>query len=129
MDAPHRRPKKTRLPQVAAGLGLAVAISVLPQAFAQETTATQPRAVTEADPTAELQRERDLTLIELETLSRTMTLSAEKAESLKQNIDALEKSTVSLRSALIDSANRRKQLDKQIAASGEKLADLNIRRD
>jgi len=85
--------------------------------------------VTEADPTAELQRERDLTRSELETLSRTMTLSAEKAESLKQNIDALEKSTVSLRSALIDSANRRKQLDKQIAASGEKLADLNIRRD
>ncbi|CAN7345215.1 murein hydrolase activator EnvC [Rhizobium sp. LjRoot30] len=130
MDASTCKPKRALL----AGLSLAVVAGLsqppfLPEAFAQEKSGTQPRIVAESDPTAELQRERDLTRSELETLSRTMTLSAEKAASLKQSIDALEKSTVSLRSALIDSANRRKQLDKQIAASGEKLAELNIRRD
>ncbi|MDP9839208.1 septal ring factor EnvC (AmiA/AmiB activator) [Neorhizobium huautlense] len=78
---------------------------------------------------AELQRKRDETRNELEELTRSIDISSEKARLIEENIAALEKSTANLRQALIDSATRRKELEAQILASEEKIAQLGVRQD
>jgi septal ring factor EnvC (AmiA/AmiB activator) len=78
---------------------------------------------------AELQQKRDETRNELEELTRSIDISSEKARLIEENIAALEKSTASLRQALIDSATRRKELEAQILASEEKIAQLGVRQD
>ncbi|MEB2845185.1 murein hydrolase activator EnvC [Endobacterium cereale] len=77
----------------------------------------------------ELQQKRDETRNELEELTRSIDISSEKARLIEENIAALEKSTASLRQALIDSASRRKELEAQILASEEKIAQLGVRQD
>ncbi|MGO8176196.1 hypothetical protein ACC764_38150, partial [Rhizobium ruizarguesonis] len=63
-----------------------------------------------SDPAAELAAKRDQTRSELETLSKTIGLSTDKVSALQQIIADLEKSTESIRQALIDSASLRKAL-------------------
>ena len=128
----HANRKGRRLPMAAAGL--AVMLTALPPdagiAGAQENTPTPQTAVAvAADPAAELQAKRDQTRAELEALAKTLTLSSEKSKGLEDSIAALEKSTVSLRAALIDSATRRRALDTQINDSEKKLAALQVRQD
>ncbi|NEJ69962.1 peptidoglycan DD-metalloendopeptidase family protein [Rhizobium phaseoli] len=125
------------LPAIAAGVGVAViAVSanpfiVLAQDAAPEAARSAPRPAAEPppDPAAELAARRDQTRTELETLSKTISLSSDKVSALKQSIADLEKSTQSIRQALIESAARRKALDKQILASEKKLADLGVKED
>ncbi|MGO7428189.1 hypothetical protein ACCT09_52880, partial [Rhizobium ruizarguesonis] len=81
------------------------------------------------DPAAELAAKRDQTRAELETLSKTISLSTDKVSALQQSIADLEKNTESIRQALIDSASRRKALEKQILESEKKLADLGVKED
>ncbi|WP_246697106.1 murein hydrolase activator EnvC, partial [Rhizobium sp. WYCCWR 11146] len=81
------------------------------------------------DPAAELAAKRDQTRAELETLSKTINLSTDKVSALQRSIADLEKSTESIRQALIDSAARRKTLEKQILESEKKLADLGVKED
>ncbi len=64
---------------------------------------TQP-AGQAPDPAADLARKRDQTRAELEELSKTISLSSDKTKALEDSIASLDKSTASLRQALIDSA-------------------------
>jgi septal ring factor EnvC (AmiA/AmiB activator) len=126
------------LPALAAGFGVAVVVSantftVRAQEAAPEAaqSAAQPPAAEPPppDPAAELAAKRDQTRAELETLSKSINLSSDKVSELRQSIANLEKSTQSIRQALIDSAARRKGLEKQILESEKKLADLGVRED
>jgi septal ring factor EnvC (AmiA/AmiB activator) len=126
------------LPALAAGFGVAVVVSantftVRAQEAAPEAaqSAAQPPAAEPPppDPAAELAAKRDQTRAELETLSKSINLSSDKVSELQQSIANLEKSTQSIRQALIDSAARRKGLEKQILESEKKLADLGVRED
>lgn len=81
------------------------------------------------DPAAELARKRDQTRADLEALSKTISLSSSKAQDLQASIAALDKSTASIRTALIESAARRKALENQILESEKKLTDLGLRED
>ncbi|MGI2035954.1 murein hydrolase activator EnvC family protein [Rhizobium panacihumi] len=107
----------------------------LPAAQAQEEVDTLPPATSSEMPappdnaSAELQRKRDETRDELEALASSIDISSEKARLIEENIAALEKSTASLRQALIDSAKRRKDLESQILTSEEKIAQLSVRQD
>ncbi|MDG3577587.1 murein hydrolase activator EnvC [Rhizobium sp. YJ-22] len=76
-----------------------------------------------------LQKKRDDTRAELEALSQTMTLSTDKVKALEDGIAALDKSSASLREALIESAARRKSIDKDIARGESRLAELQVRSD
>ncbi|ULR44185.1 murein hydrolase activator EnvC [Rhizobium sp. K102] len=127
------------LPALAAGFGVAVVVvsantfTVRAQEAAPEAaqSAAQPPAAEPPppDPAAELAAKRDQTRAELETLSKSINLSSDKVSELRQSIANLEKSTQSIRQALIDSAARRKGLEKQILESEKKLADLGVRED
>lgn len=82
-----------------------------------------------ADPVEALQRKRDETRNELEQLSKTLSVSSEKATSIEQSIAALDKSSASLRQALIESAARRKALEEQIQTSEKTLAGLKLKEE
>lgn len=107
----------------------------LPTAQAQEEVDTLTPVTSSEMPatpdnaSAELQRKRDETRDELEVLASSIDISSEKARLIEENIAALEKSTASLRQALIDSAKRRKDLESQILTSEEKIAQLSVRQD
>ncbi|MGO8087808.1 murein hydrolase activator EnvC [Rhizobium leguminosarum] len=127
------------LPAIAAGVGVAVIVMsanpfiVRAQDAAPEAAQSAPQPAAEPapppDPAAELAAKRDQTRAELETLSKTINLSTDKVSALQQSIADLEKSTESIRQALIDSAARRKTLEKQILESEKKLADLGVKED
>ncbi|MDO3432626.1 murein hydrolase activator EnvC [Rhizobium sp. CBN3] len=126
------------LPALAAGFGVAVILvstnpfSVRAQDAAPEAAQSSHPPAAEPpppDPAAELAAKRDQTRAELETLSKTISLSSDKVSELQQSIANLEKSTQSIRQALIDSAARRKGLEKQILESEKKLADLGVKQD
>ncbi|PDT06386.1 hypothetical protein CO666_01885 [Rhizobium chutanense] len=127
------------LPAIAAGVGVAViAVSANPFTVraqdaapeaAQSVPPQPPAAPAPPDPAAELAAKRDQTRAELETLSKTISLSTDKVSALQQSIADLDKSTQSIRQALIESAARRKTLDRQILESEKKLADLGVKQD
>ncbi|MFS8145938.1 murein hydrolase activator EnvC family protein [Rhizobium sp. BR 249] len=124
------------LPAIAAGFGAALVVisgnpfSVQAQDAASEAVQSPaPPAAAPPDPAAELAAKRDQTRAELETLSKSISLSSDKVSELQQSIANLEKSTQSIRQALIDSAARRKGLEKQILESEKKLADLGVKED
>ncbi len=79
------------------------------------------------DPAADLAEKRDQTRAELDSLSKTITLSAEKQKQLQDSVAALDKSNASLRQALIDSASRRKTMDRKIEDSERALTDLKVK--
>ena len=86
-------------------------------------------AATPQDMERALQQKRDATRGELQDLSRTITLSSDKVKELQDSIAALDKSSASLRQALIESAKRRKEIDREIAQGEERLAQLQVRLD
>ncbi|MCS0457156.1 MULTISPECIES: murein hydrolase activator EnvC family protein [Rhizobium] len=94
-------------------------------AAATTTVVAQPPA----DPAADLAKKRDETRAQLEALSKTIGLSSDKVAELQKSIADLDKSTSSVRQALIDSATRRKSLEKQILESEKKLANLGVKED
>ncbi len=81
------------------------------------------------DPAAALEAKRDQVSKELAALSDTLKLSASKAEELRRSIDTLDKSTASLKQALIDSATRRKDIEQKISDGEKKLAEYGVRED
>lgn len=88
-------------------------------------SATQPAP----DPAADLTQKRDQTRAELDALSKTISLSSDKIKQLQDSVAALDKGNASLRQALIDSATRRKAMDRRIEASERTLTDLRIKED
>ena len=140
------KPKYVILSALAAGLSVSVAaVANRPfasGAFAQDEPEAERISPPEApalagatvaqpppDPAADLAKKRDETRAELEALSKTISLSSDKVAELQKSIADLDKSTSSVRQALIDSAARRKSLEKQILESEKKLADLGVKED
>ncbi|MBW8299152.1 MAG: murein hydrolase activator EnvC [Hydrogenophaga sp.] len=87
-----------------------------------------------ADPAADdaalaLRQKRDEVGRELQELARSMRVSDEKATELEESIAALSKTSESLKQALIESAARRKDLERKIAAGEKKLAELGVSED
>nr|WP_196776340.1 MULTISPECIES: murein hydrolase activator EnvC [Rhizobium] len=128
------------LPAFAAGLGATVIFAQFDVgkdgAFAQNAVVPAPAAGTSEqvdpalpDPAAELRKKRDETRTELETLSKSINLSSDKVMALQKSIADLDKSSTNIRQALIDSAARRKTLERQILESEKRLADLGIKED
>ncbi|MBT9372681.1 murein hydrolase activator EnvC [Rhizobium sp. CSW-27] len=92
--------------------------------------ASQPEGTPAPSPAVDaLERKRDETRTELDDLSKTLTLSADKARSIEQAIAALDKSSASIRQALIESAARRKQMEATIRDSEDRLAKLRVKED
>ncbi|WP_431029419.1 murein hydrolase activator EnvC family protein [Rhizobium herbae] len=87
------------------------------------------QAPAQADPIADLALRRDSTRSELEALSKTITLSKDRAAALQAGIAELEKTSESLRAAIVDSANKRKALEQQIVDGEEKLTALRTKQD
>ena len=85
--------------------------------------------VPQEDPTAALQKKRDEVAQELQGLSETLRLSSTKAAELEATIAKIEKTSENLRQALIESAARRKELEKQVSDSEDKLARYRVRED
>ncbi|WP_156392995.1 murein hydrolase activator EnvC [Rhizobium sp. Root1220] len=107
-------------------LGEDAGVGSLPVRSAEaDTMSAQPVP----DPAADLARKRDETRGELEALSKTIVLSSDKVSELQKSIADLEKSTTSIRQALIDSAARRKSLELQMLESERKLADIGVKED
>ncbi|OCJ16997.1 hypothetical protein A6U87_21500 [Rhizobium sp. AC44/96] len=128
------------LPAFAAGLSASSigiysswTIDAVAQEAAVDAAPSVPAAgVTEQavpDPAAELEKKRDQTRGELDALSKTISLSSDKVAELQKSIADLDKSTTSVRQALIDSAARRKSLEKQILDSEKKLAEIGLKED
>ncbi|PPJ48914.1 hypothetical protein C0075_03410 [Rhizobium sp. KAs_5_22] len=111
------------------------------RAIAQAPTpaVTAPPVPVKADPTAPdpaaddaalaLRQKRDEVGRELQELARSMRVSDEKAVELEESIAALSKTSESLKQALIESAARRKELERKIAAGEKKLAELGVSED
>lgn len=136
------------LPPVAACFGAALLLAAIPvlqgwQAHAEDgaadptsaRTPAGPPAIPDAaatsqpapDPAADLAEKRDQTRAELDSLSKTISLSAEKQKQLQDSVAALDKSNTGLRQALIDSAARRKAMDQKIQDSEKVLTDLKVK--
>jgi septal ring factor EnvC (AmiA/AmiB activator) len=113
---------------LAAGLLLACgAAGQTPADQNRQTTTGQEQ--TPADPAADLTLKRDSTRGELEALSKTITLSNDRAAELQASIAEIEKTSDSLRTALVDSADKRKALEQQIVDGEEKLNTLRTKED
>ncbi len=113
---------------LAAGLLLACeAAGQTPADQNRQTNAGQEQ--TPADPAADLTLKRDSTRGELEALSKTITLSNDRAAELQASIAEIEKTSDSLRTALVDSADKRKALEQQIVDGEEKLNTLRTKED
>jgi septal ring factor EnvC (AmiA/AmiB activator) len=139
MPTPASKRNYVILSVAVAGLAASVlGVSGWVSALAQEQPATAqpdpqaasaPVAAASTDPAVELEKKRDQTRGELDALSKTINLSSSKVAELQKSIEDLDKSTSSVRQALIDSAARRKSLEKQILESEKKLADLGVKED
>lgn len=82
-----------------------------------------------ADPALELRAKRDQISSDLQDIATSMKLSEEKAAKLLRSIEQLEKTAESLKTALIDSAARRKDIETQISQGEKRLADIGVRED
>ncbi|MGK9053486.1 murein hydrolase activator EnvC [Neorhizobium petrolearium] len=103
----------------------------LPASARAQETDLPPRAAppSPVDPTADLQRRRNETRGELEVLTKNMKLSADKAAAIEKNIADIRKNSADIRQALIDSATRRKNLEKKILESEKKIAEFKVKED
>ena len=100
-----------------------------PENPAQNPPETTGQAPAQEDPAANLALKRDSTRSELEALSKTITLSNDRAAQLQAGIAELEKTSESLRTALVTSADKRKALEQQIIDGEEKLNTLRTKED
>jgi septal ring factor EnvC (AmiA/AmiB activator) len=121
-------------------LAVAIALVFAPPPsllYAQDTPAELRTSVAEADsakavtpdPTGELRLKRDETRRELETLSKTIELSADKVAEIEQSIAQTKKDSADIRQALIESAAKRKGLQERILDGEKKIAVLGVKED
>lgn len=103
------------------------------QPTAEPPTASVPQTIPPdpviADPAAALQDKRNQIGRELQALSASIKVSEEKARELSETIASIEKTSASLRQALIESATRRKDLERSISESEKTLAGFGVRED
>jgi len=111
----------------------ALAVFLLPAPLAAEPgvapekTASLPKV--EPDPAAALTLRRDSTRRELEALSQSITLSAERTGELEAEIAALEKTRQDLREAIVKSAATRKEMEEKILDGEKRLEGMHAEED
>ena len=88
------------------------------RSFSQETAATP------VDPQSILNVKRNATESELRDVAKSIAEAKAHSESLEASIAGIEKTTAGLREALVDSASKRKDLERQTLATEAKLKDL-----
>lgn len=115
---------------------LFICLAVPDAALAQEapkdlapTGRVSAQAGPPADPAAEIALRRDSTRQELEQLSKTITLSDEKARALVASIGQLEKDRATLREAIVQSARARQDMEVKILAGEKRLAAMRGEED
>ncbi len=81
------------------------------------------------NPTDELQAKQNETRAELEVLSKTMKLSAEKVGEIEESIARTKKDSADIRQALIESAAKRKELEQKIQDGEKRIAGLGVQED
>jgi murein hydrolase activator len=115
------------------GRGTAMAalfLSMIAPALAQDAAAGAAAAEQgQPDPAASLALRRDSTQSELEALSKTITVSRERAEALEQTIADIDKSNAALRAAIVESAGKRQDLERRVADGEKKLGELRVKED
>lgn len=120
-----------RLARKAAAFALALAIGL--PAGAQEVTPPGASMAGQEqgppDPAADLTLRRNSTRSELDALSKTITLSQERANALTETIAEIDKTNETLRAAIVDSAKKRQGLEQQIVDGEKKLSDLRTKED
>ncbi|MEZ2132153.1 MULTISPECIES: murein hydrolase activator EnvC [unclassified Sinorhizobium] len=129
--APIKAPRQILSP-IAISLGAALVFAAAQGIGGLPARSQEAEAIPQGpppDPAGELARKRDQTRADLDALSKTISLSSGKVQDLQASIAALDKSTASIRTALIESAARRKALENQILESEKKLTDLGVRED
>ena len=97
-----------------------------------ETDATEidtTQTVARPDRETELSRKRDQISEELQAIAETMRLSTDKVTALERDIAELNKTTETLKTALIESAARRKENERRIAQGEKRLAEIGIKSD
>lgn len=92
---------------------------------ALEKTGSLPKI--EPDPAAALTLRRDSTRRELDALSQSITVSAEKTRELEAEIARLEKSRQTLRDEIVKSAALRKNMEEKILAGEKRLEGMRER--
>lgn len=114
-------------------LAMACILLAMPHSLAaQEAPPANGNADTVAateNPTEELKRKQEETRKELEALGKTMKLSSDKVTSIEQGIAQTNKDSADIRQALIESATRRKDLERKIQDSEKKIAGLGVQED
>ncbi|WP_234187609.1 murein hydrolase activator EnvC [Shinella sp. NM-101] len=112
-------------------LSIALSLALLPPPLAAEPndapavlekTGALPKA--EPDPAAALALRRDSTRRELDALSQSITVSAEKTRQLEAEIADLDTSRQSLREAIVQSAARRKAMEEKILDGEKRLEGM-----
>lgn len=103
----------------------ALAVLLLPMPLAAEPAATVAVSQAEPDPAAALALRRDSTRRELEALSQSITLSAEREKELTAEIAALKKTREELREAIVQSAALRKQMEEKILDGEKRLEGMH----
>ncbi|MGL3607665.1 murein hydrolase activator EnvC family protein [Rhizobium sp. G187] len=103
--------------------------AVPPRPERDDLVTTPVVAPEKPDPALELRAKRDEVSSELQEVARTMQLSAEKTAELEKSIAEITKSSESLKSALLESAARRKDIENKISAGEKRLADIGVRED
>lgn len=111
---------------LALGLALVLVAPALAQQPAETPATGNATAVGPVDPATDLTVRRDGTRSELDLLSRTISLSREKAAELERDIAELEKSSAALRTAMVESAATRRTLEQAIRDGEKRLGSLRI---
>ncbi len=95
-------------------------------AAASASPASSPAQPAAVDEKALVEQQRK-TRTELESIAQSIRLSDEKVRSLKDNINALQQTSASLRAKVIESATRRRELERKIAKGEKTLSELEVR--
>ena len=134
MGASRKRPAK-----FGSGLASSLAIAGLLLAFPQSLSAqdgasaeiggASASADVKPGPTDELKQKQEETRKQLETLGKTMKLSEDRIADIERSIAQTDKDSAGIRQALIDSAKKRKDLERKIQDSEKKIASLSVQED
>ena len=88
---------------------------------------TMPEVKASDDPAAELTGKKAQSISELEELAKDLTVSKDKAHDLEVSIKTLEKSTEAMRTALLDSASKRRDIEQRILGSEKQLSGYQLK--
>jgi septal ring factor EnvC (AmiA/AmiB activator) len=116
--------ERRRYSQVAA-----IAVATLALAFPLPTLSQETESIPAASSPSlgALTIRRNATESELRELARTLSDARARTEQLEQSIAGIEKTTTGMRDALVESATKRKELERQVIENEDRLRDLGAK--